>query len=221
MAALKGVSVALFALFGGALVGFAAAADPDPLVDFVPVDALGDAQFKFALGNSTGIVGPGGQIQPANVINFPALTSQGQSLVRFNLRPCGQNPPHTHPRASEVIFLISGGPLLVGFVDTTGIPHLNALMPGDVTVFPRGLVHFQQNFGTENAIYIAGLNSQNPGVQPMFTALGAFPAPVLATALNTSVANLTLTALPKNGAPPLGSAASGCVPGSLPPGIRV
>lgn len=25
-----------------------------------------------------------------------------------------------HPRASESIFLISGGPLLVGFVDTTG-----------------------------------------------------------------------------------------------------
>lgn len=58
-------------------------------------------------------------------------------------------------------------------------------------------------------------------LQPMFTALGAFPAPVLATALNTSVTNPILTALPKSGAPALGSAATGCVPGVLPPGIRV
>lgn len=73
MAANKGAAL-LLVLLGAALVGFAAAADPDPLVDFVPVDALGDAQFKFALANTTGIVGPGGTIQPAFVAQFPALT---------------------------------------------------------------------------------------------------------------------------------------------------
>jgi hypothetical protein len=37
--------------------------------------------------------------------------------------PCGSNLPHTHPRASEVLSLLSGGPLQVGFVDTTGNQH--------------------------------------------------------------------------------------------------
>ena len=34
--------------------------------------------------------------------------------------PCGVNLPHTHPRATEILTLISGGPLQVGFVDTSG-----------------------------------------------------------------------------------------------------
>lgn len=31
-------------------------------------------------------------------------------------------------------------------------------------VFPIGLIHFQRNVGKGNAIAVAGLNSQNPGV---------------------------------------------------------
>lgn len=31
-------------------------------------------------------------------------------------------------------------------------------------MFPVGLVHFQRNIGTGNAVAIAGLSSQNPGV---------------------------------------------------------
>ncbi|EFJ38793.1 hypothetical protein SELMODRAFT_402991 [Selaginella moellendorffii] len=44
--------------------------------------------------------------------------SQGITYVHFNMVPCGVNLPHTHPRASELLTMISGGPLQVGFVDT-------------------------------------------------------------------------------------------------------
>ncbi|XP_024520773.1 germin-like protein subfamily 1 member 10 [Selaginella moellendorffii] len=37
------------------------------------------------------------------------------------------------------------------------------LYPGDLFVFPRGLVHFQLNVGKEPAVAMAGFNSQNPG----------------------------------------------------------
>jgi hypothetical protein len=47
--------------------------------------------------------------------------------VRFKLVPCGSNLPHTHPRASEVLSLLSGGPLQVGFVDTTGNQHFRSI----------------------------------------------------------------------------------------------
>jgi hypothetical protein len=45
---------------------------------------------------------------------------QGITVVRFELLPCGVNVPHTHPRASELVSLISGGPMQVGFIDTAG-----------------------------------------------------------------------------------------------------
>ncbi|GAB4844243.1 hypothetical protein Ancab_037607 [Ancistrocladus abbreviatus] len=38
------------------------------------------------------------------------------------------------------------------------------LNEGDVFVFPQGLIHFQMNVGKTNAIAIAALSSQNPGV---------------------------------------------------------
>jgi hypothetical protein len=45
---------------------------------------------------------------------------EGLTVVRFEMVPCGVNVPHTHPRASELLSLISGGPLQVGFIDTLG-----------------------------------------------------------------------------------------------------
>jgi len=44
-----------------------------------------------------------------------------------------------------------------------GNPHLDIIRPGDSTLFPRGLLHFEINLGRENATYISALNSQNPG----------------------------------------------------------
>ncbi|CAH9136814.1 unnamed protein product [Cuscuta epithymum] len=38
------------------------------------------------------------------------------------------------------------------------------LYPGDVFVFPQGLIHFQHNIGKSNAVSLSGLSSQNPGV---------------------------------------------------------
>ncbi|PHT37364.1 putative germin-like protein 2-1 [Capsicum baccatum] len=38
------------------------------------------------------------------------------------------------------------------------------LEKGDVFVFPLGLVHYQRNVGYGNAVAIAALSSQNPGV---------------------------------------------------------
>lgn len=44
-----------------------------------------------------------------------------------------------------------------------GEAHIHILYPGDLIVFPRGLMHFELNVGTEEAFYISALNSQNPG----------------------------------------------------------
>ncbi|CAN1295774.1 Putative germin-like protein 2-3 [Linum perenne] len=85
------------------------------------------------------------------VTQIPGLNTLGISLVRVDYAPWGINPPHTHPRATEVLTpenrLIS-----------------KIIHKGDVFVFPIGLIHFQRNVGYGNAVAIAGLSSQNPGV---------------------------------------------------------
>ncbi|KAL2520889.1 Germin-like protein subfamily 1 member 7 [Forsythia ovata] len=92
------------------------------------------------------------------------------SLVRIDYAPYGLNPPHTHPRATEVLVVVEGI-LFVGFVTSNPAdPNVKnklftkSLYPGDVFVFPEGLIHFQFNVGKTNAVAFAGLSSQNPGV---------------------------------------------------------
>ncbi|KAK6932075.1 Cupin 1, partial [Dillenia turbinata] len=164
------------------------ASDPSPLQDFcVAMDDPKGALFvngKFCkdpnlvtaddfflaglniAGNTSNPLGS--KVTPVNVEQIPGLNTLGISLVRIDFASYGLNPPHTHPRATEVLFVLEGT-LHVGFV-TSNIPNnknrlfTKVLNPGDVFVFPEGLIHFQLNVGKTNAIAFSGLSSQNPGV---------------------------------------------------------
>ncbi|CAA6657996.1 unnamed protein product [Spirodela intermedia] len=119
----------------------------------------------------------GSKVTPVNVNNLFGLNTLGISLARVDFARHGLNPPHTHPRATEVLTLLQGK-LYVGFV-TSNPPKLfsKILNKGDVFVFPEGLIHFQLNIGRENAVAIAALSSQNPGVITVADAvLGSSPA---------------------------------------------
>ena len=117
----------------------------------------------------------------AFVDTFPGLNTQGLSIARIDFPPNGGlNQPHVHPRATEVLFLVQGT-LTVGFVSTAPNNTLfqATLYPGDLFVFPRGLVHFQINLDKKNpALAIAALNSQNPGVSQLAVALFAANPPL-------------------------------------------
>ena len=128
----------------------------------------------------------GSAVQLASALTFPALNTQGLSVARIDFAPKrGLNPPHVHPRASEVLFVVQGQ-LLVGFVSTTDVLFQETLYAGDLFVFPRGLVHFQLNVGDQPAVAIAALNSQNPGAsqvaKSLFAAQPPLPEQVLETA---------------------------------------
>ena len=96
-------------------------------------------------------------------------------MARIDFAPWGVNPPHTHPRATEIIFVLEGT-LEVGFITTDNKLFVKTVTKGDVFVFPRGLVHFQQNRGYGPAAVVAAFNSQLQGTQVLATALfGAAP----------------------------------------------
>ncbi|XVF42390.1 hypothetical protein PTKIN_Ptkin01aG0358300 [Pterospermum kingtungense] len=163
----------------------ASAFDPSPLQDFcVAIKDAKDGVFvngkfckdpKLAVaedfffsglnkpGNTTNLVGS--NVTTVNVDQIPGLNTLGISLVRIDYEPGGENPPHTHPRGTEILVVIEGT-LYVGFVTSNPDNRLFAkvLYPGDVFVFPIGLIHFQFNVGKTEAVAFAGLSSQNAGV---------------------------------------------------------
>ncbi|XP_021658726.2 germin-like protein subfamily 1 member 20 [Hevea brasiliensis] len=101
-----------------------------------------------------------------NVDTVPGLNTLGISMARIDFAANGgETPPHTHPRATEMLIVLEGT-LYAGFV-TSNQPYrliTKVLNAGDAFVIPIGLVHFQFNIGNTNAVAVAGFNSQNPGV---------------------------------------------------------
>ncbi|XP_052201553.1 putative germin-like protein 2-1 [Diospyros lotus] len=114
-------------------------------------------------GNTSNAVGS--KVTPVTATQLPGLNTLGIAMARVDYPPWGINPPHTHPRASEILTVLEGS-LYVGFVTSNPENRLisKVLHKGDVFVFPQGLVHFQKNTGYGNAVAIAALSSQNPGV---------------------------------------------------------
>jgi quercetin dioxygenase-like cupin family protein len=119
-------------------------------------------------------------VTPANVEKLPGLNTLGVSMSRVDYAPWGVNPPHTHPRAAEMLFVLEGC-LDVGFVTTAGKLFARTVSKGDLFVFPRGLVHFQRNNGGAPAVAISAFDSQLPGVQFLAQALSAAASPPVPT----------------------------------------
>ncbi|XP_073034360.1 putative germin-like protein 2-1 [Primulina eburnea] len=175
--------VLLFSLISLSFCCISFAFEPSPLQDFcvanpmMPTRVNGlpcknpatveASDFFFSglhlSGNTSNAVGS--KVTPVSVAQLPGLNTLGISLVRIDYAPLGINPPHTHPRATEILTVIEGS-LLVGFITSNPDNRFitKTLQKGDVFVFPVGLIHFQHNVGTGKAVAIAALSSQNPGV---------------------------------------------------------
>ena len=174
-----------------ALATPALAGDPDMLQDVCPADYASpvklngfackanfsaDDFFFDGLRNPGNTNNPAGSVvTAANVEKFPGVNTLGVSMARIDYAPGGQNPPHTHPRATEIIFVLEGT-LEVGFITTANALFTKTVTKGDVFVFPRGLVHFQQNRGHGPAAVVAAVNRQLQGTQAIaMTLFGATP----------------------------------------------
>ncbi|KAK1319675.1 Germin-like protein 5-1 [Acorus calamus] len=181
----------LLALLGSVLFFLARttiAGDPDMLQDLCVADLKSAVKVNgFVCKNSSnatdfffdGLAKPGNTtnkfgsaVTAANVEKIPGLNTLGVSLSRIDYAPGGLNPPHTHPRATEIIFVLEGK-LDVGFITTANVLIAKTIKKGEVFVFPRGLVHFQMNSGSAPAAVISGFNSQLPGTQQIAPALFA------------------------------------------------
>ena len=106
------------------------------------------------------------------------------------LEPCGINTPHVHPRATEFLTLVEGSNLRFGYILENGLvgPGQNPEVAGTLsklegTVFPRASAHYQFNDACERAVFVAALDSDNPGTLQLAQTLFS---------LNAGVVNATL-----------------------------
>ncbi|KAI3445154.1 hypothetical protein Pfo_001819 [Paulownia fortunei] len=178
--------------------------DPDPLQDFCvavndskaavfvngkickdPKTVTADDFLFSGLNKPGNITSPlGSRLTLVFVDQLAGLNTLGISMVRIDYALNGLNPPHEHPHASEILVVLEGT-LYAGFITSNPInPNENnqlfakILHPGDVFVFPKGLIHFQYNVGKTSAVAIASLSSQNPGVVTLGKAVFGSESPV-------------------------------------------
>ncbi|KAF3950339.1 hypothetical protein CMV_023890 [Castanea mollissima] len=119
------VTVALLALASS----LASAYDPSPLQDFcVAINNTNSAVFvngKFCkdptlvtandfffsglnIPGNTATNKVGSSVNLVNVDKLPGLNTLGISIARLDFAPYGLNPPHTHPRGTELLVVIEG-----------------------------------------------------------------------------------------------------------------
>ncbi|KAF8408736.1 hypothetical protein HHK36_004804 [Tetracentron sinense] len=192
----------IFLCLAALTCSLAFAFEPSPLQDFCVADPSSSARvnglvckdpklaqandFFFSglhvTGNTSNPVGS--KVTPVTAAQIAGLNTLGISMVRLDYAPWGINPPHTHPRATEILTVLEGS-LHVGFVTSNPDNRLisKVLQKGDVFVFPVGLVHFQRNVGYGNAVAIAALSSQNPGVITIANAVFGSNPPIAAEVL--------------------------------------
>ena len=127
-----------------------------------PSDLIYD--FGRAQGNTSNTVGNGGYTVKADRGTFPALVGTGVSMTLGFLGPCGFNTPHTHPRGTEINVVVQGA-LRAEFIQENGAPNFVAnLTQYQMTVFPMGAMHTEFNPLCTPSTFVAGFNSEDPGV---------------------------------------------------------
>ncbi|KAL2211197.1 spherulin-1A [Sarocladium strictum] len=131
------------------------------------LDQPGDFVFDFTYDkapNSALSKGDGGATISANARTFPALIGTGSAMTVGELGPCGFNTPHVHNRATELNIMVHGR-LVTNFITENRVkPVENTMTQWQMSVFPQGAIHGEYNPDCEPAVFVAGFNSEDPGV---------------------------------------------------------
>jgi len=146
-----------------------------------------DYVFDFLHPPSGVTTGAGGHTASATSANFLGTIENGAAMTIGFLDACGFNTPHTHPRATEFNFAVNGT-LMTGQLPENGARFIyNEVPAGSATVFPKGVIHFEQNQGCEPMIFVAAFNNEDPGVLQIAQRFFGLPPAVVGAALNIGV----------------------------------
>ena len=129
---------------------------------------LDDSDFIYDFLNppaSAITQGKGGHTVKADRKDFPALIGTGVSMTLGFIGPCGFNTPHIHPRSSQINVVVKGK-LGTEFIAENGARPVSGMLEEfQMTVFPMGATHTEFNPDCDDAVFVAGFASEDPGVQ--------------------------------------------------------
>jgi oxalate decarboxylase/phosphoglucose isomerase-like protein (cupin superfamily) len=141
-------------------------------------------EFIYKLGNT---IINSEVIYPATVDEMPTLIGERLSYQLVTLESCSMGTFHLHPRASELLFVLDGVNLQVGFIEENGgRTILNEIGAGHVMLYPKGLIHFENNLGCAPVRYLSAMNNEDPGMVTIANRIIDLPSLVLQTTLNIS-----------------------------------
>ncbi|KAL9600629.1 MAG: hypothetical protein Q9219_003062 [cf. Caloplaca sp. 3 TL-2023] len=147
-----------------------------------------DCSFKFDFDNPpdrTQTKGRGGHTVRADRESFPPSIGTGVSMTMGFLGPCGFNTPHTHPRSAEINIVVQGS-LKTEFTLENGARTVhNTLGTHQMTIFPQGALHTEFNPNCEEAVFVAGFASEDPGVQQVAQTFFGFDQDVVQAAVGS------------------------------------
>lgn len=130
---------------------------------------------------------PSGSLRLNMVAENPflsTLSDNGNSQALATLGPCTGNSPHSHPRSSEISYLIYGQIQFAFVEENQGNNVLRnvTLKEGQTIHIPAGLIHYSQNLGCSPAQFLANFPNRDPGVQTTWASLMSIPNYVLNSA---------------------------------------
>jgi hypothetical protein len=131
---------------------------------------LSDSDFIYDFLNppeSAITTGKGGHTVKADRKDFPALIGTGVSMTLGFLGPCGFNTSHIHPRSSQINVVVQGklGTEFIAEKDARAIS--GTLEKFQMTVFAMGATHTEFNPDCDDAVFVAGFASEDPGVEQL------------------------------------------------------
>lgn len=147
----------------------------DAINNVLPDNA--DFVFDFNKARKFG-PGKGGEVVLANRKAFPALTGTDISMAVTFLGPCGFNTPHVHNRATEFL-VVTKGKVVSEMVIENGVggakPRdvMNTIEELQATPYFMGSLHTQFNPTCDDAVFIAPLSEEDPGVNTIAQAFFA------------------------------------------------
>jgi quercetin dioxygenase-like cupin family protein len=149
-----------------------AAMAPAPSGSFAPMTApmiragFEDSAFLLDLTKAAQIPGEGRLLELGDQQSFPVLAvpDTQMALVRVTLDDGATNPTHVHPRATEVLYLVSGKMEVFIGKELGNEMIKNTLEAGQGTVFPGGLAHGQKCVkGSGGCVFVSMFNNADPG----------------------------------------------------------
>ncbi|KAF7338702.1 RmlC-like cupin [Mycena sanguinolenta] len=113
----------------------------------------------------------------------PVRAARSSSRTSHRSLPLSATVQQWRSESSSRVFNVNGTIRTGMITENGGRFIMTDLQPGQMTIFPQGSIHFQINEGCEPALFVSGLNSEDPGALQIAQRFFGLPPDIVAATL--------------------------------------